>query len=57
MGTLTTAGAPGISPRSELARHIITVQLVVDILAAIVLFGLLVGRLARGRASEAPSSA
>jgi hypothetical protein len=56
MGTLTTAGAPGLTPRSELARHIVTVQLGVDILAAIVLFGLLVGRLAsRWRASGAVS--
>jgi hypothetical protein len=47
LGTLTTAGAPGIVAHSELARRLITVQLVVDILAAIVLFGLLVGRLAR----------
>jgi hypothetical protein len=46
LGTLTTAGAPGITPRTDLARSIITVQLVVDILAAIVLFGLFVGRLA-----------
>lgn len=44
MGTLTTAGAPGIVPRSELARHLVTVQLTVDILAAIVLFGLFAGR-------------
>jgi hypothetical protein len=46
LGTLTTAGAPGIHPRTDLARSLITVQLVVDILAAIVLFGLFVGRLA-----------
>ena len=46
MGTLTTAGAPGIVPRSELARHLVTVQLVVDILAALVLFGLFAGRFA-----------
>jgi hypothetical protein len=53
IGTLTTAGAPGITPHSELARRLITVQLAVDILAAIVLFGLLVGRLAgRSGASE-----
>jgi hypothetical protein len=45
LGTLTTAGAPGITPHSELARKLVTVQLVVDILAVIVLFGLLVGRL------------
>jgi hypothetical protein len=44
MGTLTTAGAPGIVAHSELARHLVTVQLVVDILAALVLFGLLAGR-------------
>jgi hypothetical protein len=44
IGTLTTAGAPGIVPHSELARHLVTVQLVVDILAALVLFGLLAGR-------------
>jgi hypothetical protein len=49
LGTLTTAGAPGIVPRSELARHIVTVQLVVDILAAIVLFGLFAGRIASHR--------
>src|SRR5437763_10545005 len=54
LGTLTTAGAPGITPHSELARGIITVQLVVDILAVIVLFGLFVGRLAsRWRSPEA----
>jgi hypothetical protein len=53
LGTLTTAGAPGLIPHSELARRIVTVQLVVDILAAIVLFGLLAGRLAsRSRAVE-----
>jgi hypothetical protein len=46
LGTLTTAGAPGIRPRTDLARELITIQLVVDILAAIVLFGLFVGRLA-----------
>ena len=46
LGTLTTAGAPGIIPHSELARRIVTVQLVVDIGAVIVLFGLFVGRLA-----------
>jgi hypothetical protein len=53
LGTLTTAGAPGITAHSELARKLVTVQLVVDILAVIVLFGLLVGRLAsRWRAAE-----
>jgi hypothetical protein len=54
LGTFTTAGAPGIVPRSELARHIVTVQLVVDIIAVIVLFGLLVGRLSSrsGRTAE-----
>jgi hypothetical protein len=46
LGTLTTAGAPGLTAHSETARSLITVQLVVDILAAIVLFGLFVGRLA-----------
>ena len=46
MGTFTTAGAPGIIAHSELARRLVTVQLVVDILAAIVLFGLLAGRFA-----------
>jgi hypothetical protein len=46
LGTLTTAGAPGITPRSELARALMTTQLFVDIFAAIVLFGLLVARLA-----------
>jgi hypothetical protein len=55
LGTLTTAGAPGILPHSELARRIITVQLVVDIGAVIVLFGLFVGRLA-SRASLSASS-
>jgi hypothetical protein len=51
LGTLTTAGAPGIVPRTELARHIVTTQLVVDIVAAIVLFGLFVGRIS-SRASR-----
>jgi hypothetical protein len=46
LGTLTTAGAPGITPHSDLARSLVTVQLVVDILAAIVLFGLFGARLA-----------
>jgi hypothetical protein len=46
LGTLTTAGAPGIHPRTDLSRELIIVQLIVDILAAIVLFGLFVGRLA-----------
>jgi hypothetical protein len=46
LGTLTTAGAPGIDPRTDLARSLITIQLVVDILAAIVLFGLVAARLA-----------
>lgn len=56
LGTLTTAGAPGITPHSELARKLVTVQLIVDILAVIVLFGLLVGRLvSRWRASESAS--
>jgi hypothetical protein len=45
LGTLTTAGAPGITPHSELARSLITIQLGVDILAAIVLFGLFVARI------------
>jgi hypothetical protein len=54
LGTLTTAGAPGIVPHSELARRIVTVQLVVDIVAAIVLFGLFVGRIS-GRAARAVS--
>jgi hypothetical protein len=53
LGTLTTAGAPGIVPRSELARHIVTAQLVVDILAAIVLFGLFVGRISTRAAKRA----
>lgn len=47
LGTFTTAGAPGITPHSEQARDLITTQLIVDILAVIVLFGLFVGRLAR----------
>ncbi len=56
LGTLTTAGAPGIVPHSELARHLVTVQLVVDILAAIVLFGLLAGRIgSRRRAINPPA--
>ncbi len=46
LGTLTTAGAPGIAPHTDLARGLVTVQLVVDILAAIVLFGLFATRLA-----------
>jgi len=55
VGTLTTAGAPGIVPTSELARRVVTVQLLVDILAAIVLFGLLAGRLInRGLIDRAP---
>lgn len=58
LGTLTTAGAPGIVPHSELARHIVTTQLVVDIVAVIVLFGLFVGRISsrssRGAAQPAP---
>jgi hypothetical protein len=45
-GGLTTAGAPGIVPRTDLARELITIQLAVDILAAIVLFGLFGARLA-----------
>lgn len=49
LGTLTTAGLAGITPRSELARRLITVQLTVDILAAIVLFGLFVARVAEWR--------
>jgi hypothetical protein len=53
LGTLTTAGAPGIVPRSELARHIVTAQLVVDILAVIVLFGLFVGRISTRAAKPA----
>jgi hypothetical protein len=71
LGTLTTAGAPGIEPRTDLARELITVQLAVDILAAIVLFGLFAGRLvsrlgaaeggfawpARRRAEETPRGA
>jgi hypothetical protein len=56
LGTLTTAGAPGIVPHSELARRLVTAQLVVDIGAVIVLFGLLVGRLASRYASSAPGS-
>ena len=54
LGTLTTAGAPGIVPHSELARHIVTTQLVVDILAAIVLFGLFAGRLAGRQGKKNP---
>ena len=54
LGTLTTAGAPGIVPHSELSRRIVTVQLVVDIIAAIVLFGLFVGRIS-GRAARTAS--
>jgi hypothetical protein len=56
LGTLTTAGAPGIVPRSELARHIVTTQLVVDIVAAIVLFGLFVGRISSRASRTAASS-
>ena len=46
LGQLTTAGAPGITPTSELARRLMTTQLGVDILVAVVLFGLFVDRLA-----------
>jgi hypothetical protein len=56
LGTLTTAGAPGIVPHSELARRIVTVQLVVDIIAAIVLFGLFVGRISGRTARTASES-
>jgi hypothetical protein len=54
LGTLTTAGAPGITPRTDLARSLITIQLVVDILAVIVLFGLFAARLA-SRLSSRPA--
>jgi hypothetical protein len=57
LGTLTTAGAPGIVPRTELARHIVTTQLVVDIIAAIVLFGLFVGRISSRSSRAAAQSA
>lgn len=56
IGTLTTAGAPGVAAHSELARRLITVQLLVDILAAIVLFGLLAGRLASRAGATAQES-
>lgn len=56
LGTLTTAGAPGIVPHSELARRIVTLQLVVDIVAAIVLFGLFVGRISSRAGGTAAKS-
>jgi len=49
LGQFTTAGAPGITPRSQAARALMTSQLAVGILAAIVLFGLLVARIAQGQ--------
>jgi hypothetical protein len=46
LGTFTTAGSGGITPQSEFARGLVTTQMGVDVLAAVVLFGLLVARLA-----------
>src|SRR5262249_46596857 len=46
LGTFTTAGTSGITPRSEYARGLVTTQLAVGVFAAIVVFGLLVARLA-----------
>src|SRR5258707_1573589 len=54
LGTLTTAGAPGIVPHSELPRHILPVQLAAGILAAIVLFGFFGGRIPSHRIEKNP---
>jgi hypothetical protein len=52
LGTLTTAGSFGITPRTDAARGLVTAQLGVDVIASVVIFGLFVARLARWRMRE-----
>ncbi len=45
MGTFTTAGTYGVTPMSETARGLVTLQMGVDVIATVVIFGLLAARL------------
>jgi hypothetical protein len=49
MGTFTTAGTYGVTPVSQTARGLVTLQMGVDVIATVVIFGLLVTRLAELR--------
>jgi len=49
LGNFSTAGTAGITPRSELARALITSQYALDLVAGVVVVGLLVARLASPR--------
>jgi hypothetical protein len=46
VGTLTTAGTAGITPRSELARGLLVGQMVIDFAVVTVVIGLVLQRLA-----------
>jgi hypothetical protein len=46
LGNLSTAGTGGINPRSELARRLITMQYGLDLVAVLIVAGLLVARIA-----------
>jgi hypothetical protein len=51
LGTSTTAGTDGIIPHTEFARRLVTIQLGVDVLATIILLGLLVAKIAVRRST------
>jgi hypothetical protein len=46
LGTFTTAGTNGITAETEYARRLITIQMAIGVVATIVLFGLLVSKMA-----------
>jgi hypothetical protein len=49
MGTFTTAGTFGVMPVSQTARGLVTLQMGIDIVATVIIFGLLAARLAELR--------
>jgi voltage-gated potassium channel len=52
MGTFTTAGTFGVTPVSQTARGLVTLQMGMDVIATVVIFGLLAARLAELRSKE-----
>lgn len=49
VGTLTTAGASGISPHTEWARGMLTLQMTIDIVSVTLITGLVIARLSERR--------
>jgi len=57
LGTFTTAGTFGVTPVSQTARGLVTLQMGIDLVATLVIFGLLAARLTELRRTRVLSAA